>query len=62
MKAEFPTSCPKCSGEITFSYGLAGGGPEPAVYWLCLDCDWMGPQPDKTVCFPHGLVKEPTGA
>lgn len=48
--------CPECSGEITFGFGLAGGGDEngnPSVYWLCLDCDWMSPRPNKTVCFHH---------
>lgn len=31
--------CPKCGGQITFGFGLAGGGY--GVYWLCLDCDWF---------------------
>ena len=33
--------CPKCGGEITFGFGLAGGGYGP--YWLCLtdDCDFF---------------------
>ena len=60
---EDPDRCPKCGGETTFSYGLAGGGVEdeegntvPGVYFLCLEegCDWMGPQAQKTICFPHG--------
>jgi hypothetical protein len=56
--------CPQCHGEITFGYGLAGGGQEgeqgkePGVYWMCLDCEWMGPTAQETVCFPHGLVQE----
>jgi len=32
-------TCPKCGGEITFGFGLAGGGYGP--YWLCLVCDWF---------------------
>lgn len=53
--------CPDCGGETTFGFGLAGGGDaegNPGIYWLCLDCDWQEPKPRKTVCFPHGLVKE----
>ncbi len=69
MKIEEPRSCPKCGGEITFGFGLAGGGVQsedgstvPGAYWMCLDCDWMGPTAQKTICFPHGLVREQTGA
>lgn len=66
---EFDDACPKCGGETTFGFGLAGGGmPDeegqtvPGVYFMCLDCDWMGPEPQKTICFPHGIVHEKTGA
>ena len=60
LQVEKPENCPKCAGEITFMYGLGGGGM--GVYWVCLDCDWQGPQPEETVCFPHGLVEKPSGA
>ena len=68
---EHPDWCPKCGGETTFGFGLAGGGAEdedgntvPGVYFMCLedDCDWMGPEPQKTICFPHGIVSGPSGA
>jgi hypothetical protein len=68
VNTEDPKSCPQCGGEITFGFGLAGGGvdhgegTEPGVYWLCLDCDWMGPGPQETICFPHGLVNEPSAS
>jgi len=64
---EDPKNCPKCNGEITFGFGLAGGGTKnddgetvPGAYWMCLDCDWMGPEPQETICFPHGLVRQAT--
>lgn len=57
--------CPECGGEVTFGYGLAGGGgggtgedQGPAGYRMCLDCDWLDPRPQTTVCFPHGLRTE----
>ena len=50
--------CPNCSGEVTSMFGLAGGGEEPGVYWLCLDCDWMSSIPKNPVCFPFGLVDD----
>ena len=57
--------CPRCRGEITCGFGLAGGGVEnedgqnvPGVYYMCLDCDWMTPEAKKTVCVPHGLVRD----
>lgn len=51
--------CPKCDGETTFGFGLAGGVAEddnPRGYTLCLECDWQDPKPTHTVCFPHGVV------
>jgi len=69
LKIDSPDTCPKCNGETTFGYGLAGGGTldehgdvVPGAYVMCLDCDWMGPMPQKTICFPQGLVREPSGA
>ena len=68
MKVEEPRSCPKCGGEVTFGFGLAAGGvvsedgTVPGVYWMCLDCEWMGPEPQKTICFPHGLVHTRTAS
>jgi hypothetical protein len=67
VKVEDVDRCPKCNGETTFGFGLAGGGakdPEdggtvPGVYSICLECDWMGPTAQETICFPHGLVGEP---
>jgi hypothetical protein len=58
ISIESPKRCPACDGEITFGYGLAAGGPEPRGYYMCLDCDWMGPRAQQTVCFPHGIVTE----
>lgn len=58
--------CPKCGGEITFGFGLAGGGVKengetvPGVYFMCFDCDWMSPESQETICFPHGIVPEKT--
>jgi hypothetical protein len=61
--------CPKCGGETTFGFGLAGGGVKdddgqtvPGAYFMCLECDWMGPEPQKTICFPHGIVAKKTGS
>lgn len=31
--------CPQCGGELTFGFGLAGGGC--GAYVLCLDCDFF---------------------
>lgn len=68
MKVERPETCPTCDGEITFGFGLAAGGVQsedgtvPGAYWMCLECDWMGPSPQKTICFPDGLVRGQTGA
>ncbi len=59
--ADDPECCPDCGGEITFGFGLAGGvdaDGNPAVYWLCLECDWMSSRPKETICFPHGIVEE----
>jgi hypothetical protein len=62
MDTQQPATCPACQGEITFGYGLAGGGDSegnPSHYYMCLDCDWISSAPQQTMCFPHGLVDEP---
>jgi hypothetical protein len=61
MQAESPKVCPKCKGEISFSYGLAAGTDadgNPRAYWMCLEdsCNWMGPKAENVVCFPFGSV------
>jgi hypothetical protein len=65
-KVSNKSPCPKCKGEITSMFGLAGGGNvgedgkiNPGVYWICLDCDWMESRSDETLCFPFGLVEDP---
>lgn len=68
IKVEHPQECPACGGEITFGFGLAGGGVDseqgtvPGAYFMCLDCGWMGRTGHETICFPHGLVEEKSGA
>jgi hypothetical protein len=71
MTIEDADRCPKCGGETTFGFGLAGGGQKdeegqtvPGVYFMCLgeNCDWVGPEPQETICFPHGLVHQKTSA
>jgi hypothetical protein len=69
MEIEKIETCPSCGGTIAFGFGLAGGGVQdeagdvvPGGYWMCLDCEWMGPKPQETICFPHGMVGQKTGA
>jgi hypothetical protein len=57
--------CPKCGSETIFGFGLACGGTHdengdtvPGEYTLCTECDWSDPMPDKTICFPHGIVDQ----
>lgn len=65
MSDKCPDQCPECGGEVTFGFGLAGGGaPDeagektvPGHYFMCLDCDWMSSRPKETLCFPFGLVR-----
>lgn len=56
--------CPQCGGDTTWMYGLGGGvdaDGNPTSYRICLDdCGWQEPKPKATVCFPHGLVEEPS--
>ena len=40
--------CPKCGGQLTFGYGLAGGGI--GSYWMCLDCDFFEKKQDTESC------------
>ena len=57
--------CPACGGEVDMMYGMGGGGETGegvGIYWICLECPWTGGKTQRTVCFPHGLVREPTGA
>jgi hypothetical protein len=46
---KFPAGkpCPKCGGELTFGYGLMGGGCGP--YELCMEdgCDYFYKQQDE---------------
>lgn len=46
--------CPECGGEVTFGFGMAGGG-EQGGYEMCLDCDWFSkPKGGAMNCFPLG--------
>jgi len=50
--------CPECGGEVTFGYGLAGGG-DPGGYEMCLECDWfLKPEGGEPSCFPFQSKEE----
>lgn len=53
--------CPKCGGEMTFGYGLAGGGI--GGYVMCLEdsCDYFKKEQDKDAQAPEDDGEEAKG-